>query len=46
MPATTTVDRTEFGVTGSRLMTGRLLELTLDVTCVRADPNGPARAGG
>lgn len=44
--ATTTVDRTEFGVTGSRLMTGRLLDLTLDVTCVRADPNPLTDAGG
>ncbi|MFG2949929.1 YceI family protein [Streptomyces adustus] len=32
--ATTRVDRTEFGVTAARLMAGRHLELTLEVTCV------------
>ncbi|MFI9610448.1 YceI family protein [Streptomyces sp. NPDC052023] len=43
--ATTSVDRTDFGVTGSRLMTGRVLDLTLEVTCVRADPNAPGHPG-
>lgn len=33
--ATTRVDRHDLGVTASRLMTGRHLDLTLDVTCVR-----------
>ncbi|MGV9790590.1 YceI family protein [Streptomyces sp. NPDC003435] len=34
--AITRVDRTEFGVTASRGMAGRRLDLTLEVTCVRA----------
>ncbi|PIM69393.1 hypothetical protein CTU88_25600 [Streptomyces sp. JV178] len=34
--ATTRVDRTEFGVTAARGMAGRHLDLTLEVTCVRA----------
>jgi polyisoprenoid-binding protein YceI len=34
--ATTRVDRTEFGVTAARLMAGRHLDLTLEVTCVPA----------
>ncbi|MFG2813569.1 YceI family protein [Streptomyces sp. NPDC048410] len=34
--ATTRVDRTEFGVTASRGMAGRRLDLMLEVTCVRA----------
>ncbi|MFI8091353.1 YceI family protein [Streptomyces sp. NPDC086080] len=34
--ATTRVDRTEFGVTASRGMAGRHLDLTLEVTCVPA----------
>ncbi|GAA4617138.1 hypothetical protein GCM10023195_76360 [Actinoallomurus liliacearum] len=32
--ATTRVDRHDFGVTASRLMAGRHVDLTLDVTCV------------
>ncbi|MCO6007391.1 YceI family protein [Actinoallomurus purpureus] len=32
--ATTRVDRHDFGVTASRLMAGRHLDLTLEVTCV------------
>jgi polyisoprenoid-binding protein YceI len=32
---TTRVDRTEFGVTGSRGMTGRYLDVTADIRCVR-----------
>jgi polyisoprenoid-binding protein YceI len=32
--ATTRVDRYDFGVTASRLMTGRHFDLTLEVTCV------------
>jgi polyisoprenoid-binding protein YceI len=33
--ATTRIDRTEFGVTASRGLAGRYLDLTLDVRCVR-----------
>ncbi|MFC4493251.1 YceI family protein [Streptomyces ovatisporus] len=33
--ATTRIDRTEFGVTGSRGMTGRYLDVTAEVRCVR-----------
>ncbi|MCI4065642.1 YceI family protein [Micromonospora sp. R77] len=33
--ATTRVDRLEFGVTGSRGMTGRYLDLTVEAVCVR-----------
>lgn len=33
--ATTRIDRTEFGVTGSRGMTGRYLDVSLRVVCVR-----------
>lgn len=33
--ATTRVDRTEFAVTGSRGMTGRYLDVSLEVVCVR-----------
>jgi hypothetical protein len=33
--ATTRVNRYDFGVTGSRLMTGRHFDLALEVTCVR-----------
>lgn len=33
--ATTRVDRTEFGITGSRGVTGRYLDLTVEVQCVR-----------
>ncbi|SCK19828.1 Polyisoprenoid-binding protein YceI [Streptomyces sp. WMMB 714] len=34
--ATTRIDRTAFGVTGSRGMTGRYLDVTAEVRCVRA----------
>ncbi len=33
--ATTRIDRVEFGVTAGRGITGRYLDLSLDVTCVR-----------
>ncbi|MCX4547568.1 YceI family protein [Streptomyces sp. NBC_01387] len=33
--ATTRIDRLEFGVTGSRGMTGRYLDLTLEIQCTR-----------
>ncbi|MGC4808713.1 YceI family protein [Micromonospora sp. DT233] len=33
--ATTRIDRLEFGVTGSRGMTGRYLDLTVEAACVR-----------
>jgi len=33
--ATTRIDRTEFGVTGSRGLAGRYLDLSLEVRCVR-----------
>jgi polyisoprenoid-binding protein YceI len=34
--ATTRIDRTEFGVTASRGLAGRYLDLTIEVQCVRA----------
>jgi polyisoprenoid-binding protein YceI len=34
--ATTRIDRTDFGVTGSRGLAGRYLTLTLEIRCVRA----------
>ncbi|KAF4408347.1 MULTISPECIES: YceI family protein [Streptomyces] len=38
--ATTRLDRTEFGVTGSRGMTGRLLDVTVEITCARVGGAG------
>lgn len=34
--ATTRIDRTEFGVTAARGMAGRHLDMTLEISCVRA----------